>query len=40
VRFGHPLHLGRRRAPTRGERGDVTGQVMTEIAGLLARDLA
>ena len=40
VRFGHPLHLGRRRAPTRGERVDVTGRVMTEIAGLLARDLA
>ena len=40
VRFGDPLHLGRRRAPTRGERVDVTGRVMTEIAGLLARDPA
>jgi 1-acyl-sn-glycerol-3-phosphate acyltransferase len=40
VRFGQPLHPGRRRAPTRGERVDVTGRIMTEIAGLLARDRA
>lgn len=40
VRFGHPLHPGRRRAPTRDERVDVTGRVMSEIAGLLARDPA
>jgi hypothetical protein len=40
VRFGDPLHLGRRRAPTRGERVDITGRVMTEIAGLLAQDPA
>lgn len=40
VRFGAPLHPGRRRAPSRAERVDVTGRIMREIAGLLARDPA
>ncbi len=42
VRFGHPLHptRGRRPSPGRAERVDMTGRIMSEIAGLLAQDPA